>query len=635
MRLPIHKITQSIIPVILLLSALFVLLFFVQYRASLDADKAKYIHITSQTAMPQSAENEMDDGVELDFSDDARIIKAQALMSKTMYKEAEDIYFEVLAKEPSSQIHNWLGVLYLKQEDYHKAVVSFSNALKFNAKNYRALYNRALSYGALDERDHAIEDYKKVIEGFDSHAKSHFNLGLIYYKQKMYKDAIQEFEKTANLSSGNKNIKSLYLLGKSYSKMSPPENDKAMAAFNATIRLKPGHVPSRLALIEIMYLNAPDAYKEQLEELQVLTELEPENISIYKAIAELHHKNNKEDLRLQALEEALRYEPNNIDLTIDTVLLLMKAKKTQKAIARLEEGLTFDPSNTKVYFLLGRLYYLQNNYDASLAAYTKVQELSTDSSPELWNNMGLLYVKMKDMKKAKESYEEALKIRSDYPEVYYNYGLLFFKNKEFDKAQTYFKKAIVLRSDYAQAYYNLALIATQLNKHEEAIEAYTKVLELTPDKIKVKFNLAVQYSKLEAYENAQSLYTEIIEEDESYFIAWLNLGLTSYQLKEYEDSIEALQKAVALEPEHDKANRSLAKSYRAVKKFDEALEILERLLESDPSDLKTRFVYARTYYRYKKYDLALHEYKKILRLEADNATAKRMIKLIKKKKRKK
>ncbi len=633
MRLPMHKITESVIPVILLLCAIFLLLFFVQYRASLDADKATYIHITPQTAMPKSAENEMDGGVELDFSDDARIIKAQDLISKKMYREAEDIYFKVLSKEPSSQIHNWLGVLYLKQEDYHKAVVSFSNALKFNAKNYRALYNRALSYSALDETQKAIQDYKKLIEGFDSHAKSHFNLGLLYYKQKMYKDAIKEFEKTASLSSGEKNIKSLYLLGKSYSKMLPPDNEKAIAAFNATIRLKPNHVPSRLALIEIMYSDKPDVYKEQLEDLQRLTELEPENISIYKAIAEVHHKNKKEDLRLQALEKALQYEPNNVELTIDTVLLLMKAKNTQKAIARLEEVLALDPSNTKVYFLLGRLYYLQDDHNASLAAYSKVGELSTESSPELWNNLGLLYVKMKDIEKAKESYEKALRIRSDYPEVYYNLGLLFFKNKEFEKAKTCFEKAIVIRPDYTQAYYNLALISAQLNKHEEAIDAYTKVLELSPDKVEAKLNLAVQYSKLEAYENAQSLYAEILEEDESYFIAWLNLGLTSYQLKEYENSIDALRKAVALEPEHDKANRSLAKSYRAVKKFDEALEILERLLENDPSDLKTRLVYARTYYRYKKYDLALDEYKKVLRLEADNKTAQRMIKLIQQKKK--
>lgn len=635
MRLPMHKITQSVIPVILLLSALFLLLLFVEYRASLDADKAKYIHITSQTAMPDSPENEMESVVEIDFSDDARIIKAQDLISKKKYGEAENIYFEVLSKEPSSQIHNWLGVLYLKQKDYHKALVSFSNALKFNERNYRALYNRALSENALGHTDKAMQDYKKVIDGFDEHAKSHFNLGLLYYKQKMYTDAIQAFEKTASLSSGDKKIKSLYLLGRSYSKILPPENEKAMAAFNATIRLKPDHVPSRLALIEILYSKKPDSYKEQLEELQVLVDLEPENISIYKAMAELHHKNNKENLRLQALEEALRHEPNNVELHMDTVLLLMKAKKTQKAIARLEEILTVEPSNTKVYFLLGRLYYLQDDYEASLAAYTKIQELSAEGSPELWNNLGLLYVKMKNIEKAKEVYEKALSIRSDYPEAYYNFGLLFFKTKEFEKAQTYFEKAISVRPEYSQAYYNLARVFAQLNRHEEAIEAYKKVLELSPDKVKAKLNLAVQYSKIEAYENAQSLYTEILEEDDSYFIAWLNLGRTNYQLKEYENSIDALKKAVSLEPEHDRANRSLAKSYRAVKKFDEALEILERLLENDPSDIKTRLVYARSYYRYKKYDLSLDEYKKILRLEPKNKTAKRMIKLIKKKKRKK
>jgi len=634
MKFSAQKLMQSVVPVIFLLSAIFLLLMYVQYRASLNADKAIHIHITAQTAMPEITDTQMDRIGEVDFSDDLRIIKAQELIHKKKYTQAENIYFEVLGKEPSSQIHNWLGVLYLKQEQYHKALVSFTNALKFNEKNYRALYNRAISHTALKQTEEAIEDYKKVIDMFDAHAKSHFNLGLLYYKKKIYKDAINSFQKTTSLTSGDKKVKALYMVAKSYSRMSPPQNEKAIAAYNATIRIKPNHIPSRLALIKFNYAKKKDSYKEELAQLNVLLSLEPDNIFIYRAIAKLHHKNKKEELRLQVLMKSLHYEPNNIELQMDIAFLLMKKNKTQKAIEMLERVLTIDPLNTKIHFLLGRLYYLQNNYEESLFNYNKVKELSESPSPELWNNLGLLYMKMKNIDKAKEVYAKALNIRKNYPEVYYNLGLLYLKSKNFEKAQMYFEKAISMRPEYPQAYYNLALIFAEEKQHEKAIESYIQVLKYNPNKVKAKLNLAVQYSKIEDYENAKIIYRKILKDDESYFIAWLNLGRINYKLGEYKSSIYELQKAVHLEPEHEKANRSLAKSYRAVKNYNKALEILKRLLEHNPADIKTRLVYARSYYRYKKYNHALREYKKVLKLDPKNKVAEKMLRRIKKKRKK-
>ena len=133
------------------------------------------------------------------------------------------------------------------------------------------------------------------------------------------------------------------------------------------------------------------------------------------------------------------------------------------------------------------------------------------------------------------------------------------------------------------------------------------------------------YSKLKAYDKAEALYKEILEKENSYFAAWLNIGLVYYHQKEYALSEAALEKAVALEPEDDKANRALASTYSALKKHDDAIKILQGLLEQNPSDIKTRLAYARSYYRAKEREKALDEYKKVLSLDPENSTAKKMI----------
>ena len=629
-----QKITESIIPVILLLSAIFFVLLFVEYRASQDAEKAQYIHITADTSVESGLENEMNTVVEVDFSDDPRIIEAQGLIEEQKFKEAENIYFSILSQEPSAQIHNWLGTLYLKREEYEKAVVSFSNALKLNSRYYRARYNRALAYSALDEIQKAINGYKAVIQDFDAHAKSHFNLGLLFYREKKYVDAADEFKRTAVLSSGDKKVRALYLLGKTYVKVYPLQREIAEGAFNEAIRLKPDHIASRLALLELQYPNNKEGYAQRLEALDVMLSLEPENIAIYRAFAEVHLLLGRENKALQSLQKALLHEPNNLELQFEAAELLIRSRKYQEAIAMLEKSLTIDPNSSKAYFLLGRLYYLQGLFEEALSAYNNVYTLKPYGSPELFNNLGLLYAKMKRYVDAEDAYTKALKLRSGYPEVHYNLGLLALREKAFKKAEGHFNEAIKLRPDYHQAYYNLGVVYTKLKDNEGAIASYKKALQLKPDEVHVKLNLAVRYSKTKAYDKAEAIYEEILQNDSSYFTAWLNLGIVHYQKKEYQLARERLEKAVVLEPESEKAYRSLAKSYGALKMHDEAIAILRTLLEKNPSDVKTRLAYARSYYRAKKRNTALREYKKVLKLDPTNKVAIKMIEKIETRKRK-
>jgi len=632
MRMTIHKLTESIVPVVLLLGAIFIVLLFVEYRASQDAERTRYIEVSLQASVQNTPENEVNTVVEIDYIDDPRIVEAQTLIKEGMFTKAEKIYFSILAKEPSAQIHNWLGILYLKQEKYNQAAVSFSSALKIDPYDYRARYNRALAYSALDEFDKAVLDYRLVIQSFDAHVKSHFNLGLLFYRHKEYGAAAEEFKRTASLSSGDTKVKAFYLLGRSYSRMHPQQTEIAIGAYNEAIRLKPDHIASRLALIDLEYPKNEEGQKKRLEALDALLQLEPANVAIYRAMADVYRALEQETRALKILKEALLHEPNNIELQFEVVELLMRNKKSPEAIVALETILAIDPSSTKAYFLLGRLYYLQGAYEDALAAYKKVETIKREGTPELWNNMGLLYAKMKRIGEAKDAYAKALKLRSAYPEVQYNLGLLFLNQKEYAKAEGSFEEAIRLQPKYHQAYYNLALVYTKQQKHRQAIDAYRKSLEIKPEQVHVKLNLAVRYAKIKEFAKAQAIYEEVLDKDSSYFIAWLNLGLVHYQQKAYHRSQEALLQAIALEPDNNKAYRALAKSYSALHNHDESIRILSRLLAQNPSDVRTRLAYARAYYRSKKEKIALREYKKVMRLDPDNVTAIKMIKKIETKK---
>ncbi|MGB5964420.1 MAG: tetratricopeptide repeat protein, partial [Sulfurimonadaceae bacterium] len=608
MRLKLPKITESVIPVILLLSGIFFLLLFVQFRASEDAEQAQRIHITAQTSAQNIPEKEKHSVVEEDFSDDPRIVEAQKMIKKGMLAEAESIYFGILAKKPSAQIHNWLGMLYLKEEKYNKAVVSFSNALKINKMYYKARYNRAIAYSALNEFDKAVADYKGVISTFETHAKSHFNLGLLYYNHQDYLAAQQEFERTAALSTGDIKVKALNMLGQCYVNMTPPNNDEAVAAFTAAVRLKPNHIASRLSLIDLEYPKDKEGYVKRLEALERLLTLEPENIEIYRAMSEVYLLQNNTTLALRQLQKARLHEPDNIDLQFEVVALLMRVKQDQEAIATLESILTVDPASSKVYFLLGELYTRQDAYEAAMESYNKVLLLKKEGSAELWNSMGLLFMKLERFDEAESAFKKALVMQSEYAEVYYNLGVLSLMKKSLDKAERYFEKAIELRPAFQAAYTKLATLFTEKGQTKKAVDAYLKVLAINPEQADVKLDLGVCYTKLKEYKKAQALYEEILEKESGYFSAWLNLGDVYYRLKEYDRSLEALEKAMLLDPEEEKVYRLFARNYSAMKKHDKAIKILNQLLEQNPSDIETRLAYARSFYKANKIDIARSEY---------------------------
>ncbi len=634
-RINLPKLTESVFPLILLLSGIFFILLYVEYRASKDAETTYYIHITAKSSVNIQDEEQSNSVMEVDFSSDPRVIKAQKLIEEKEYAKAEVIYFTILAEEPSAQIHNWLGTLYLKEKLYTKALVSFSNALKLNPDYYRARYNRALIYSMLDEHEKAIRDYKAVITGFENHAKSHFNMGVLYYQKKEYALAIAAFKRTSEISSGEKKIKALYLLGRSQMKIEPAQNEAARESFEKVIRLKPDHIASRLALVDMAFAKSEAGEKQRLEEYALMLEMEPANIAIYSAMYEAYHALGQEKAAKAIIQKALLHEPNNISMRFALVQTLIRLKQYSEAISQLQKILIIAPENTKAYFLLGRANYLKGSYTEALSVYEKVMDLTSRPRPELWNNIGLLYSKMERFDEAHNAYMQALALRSEYPEVYYNLGVLMLKQKVYEEAASYFNKAVSQRGSYRQAYYNLGLVYAKLGRNKDAIKAYQRVLELDPDNIRVQLNLAVRYSKVGELSRAQKLYETILEGDSTYYTAWLNLGLVYQEQKAYNKAIEALNKAVELEPESKKAHRSLAKNYSLNGDYKAATAILYKLLAQDPADIKTRLAYARSYYRAKKRNTALREYKKVLKLNPDNKVALKMIEKIETKKRNK
>ena len=91
---------------------------------------------------------------------------------------------------------------------------------------------------------------------------------------------------------------------------------------------------------------------------------------------------------------------------------------------------------------------------------------------EAYNNIGLTYKQLGDIKNAEDSYKKALQYKPGYPEAMNNYGILLETKGNSNAAREYFKKAVLIAPDYPDPYLNMAVSLENSKRIEDAIIYY-------------------------------------------------------------------------------------------------------------------------------------------------------------------
>lgn len=142
------------------------------------------------------------------------------------------------------------------------------------------------------------------------------------------------------------------------------------------------------------------------------------------------------------------------------------------------------PAERKLYKqALTELY--NNKLDNAEYILKKFQKNRPDLSGPL-ANLGLIYYKKSNYKKAKEILQKSLKLNPNLSESFNLLGMIEVKNGNIQKAEKFYLQALKHKNNYANAHYNIALLYDiYLQNIEKAILHYKQymVLSKTKDKI--------------------------------------------------------------------------------------------------------------------------------------------------------
>jgi len=141
-------------------------------------------------------------------------------------KDAYKILDDAIERQPKNpEFYYARGILNTTKEKYSKALQDYEKAesLDSHFNPFGISLNLGIAYLNTEETDKAVENLNKAIELDPKSATAYHTRGLAEYALEDYKEAVDDFLKSLDLSPAN-NLNTMFNLGMAYYKLNDKEN---------------------------------------------------------------------------------------------------------------------------------------------------------------------------------------------------------------------------------------------------------------------------------------------------------------------------------------------------------------------------------------------------------------------------
>ncbi len=359
-------------------------------------------------------------------------------------KAAEKDFKRSLKIDPSyQQSAIGLGAIYEEDKKFKSALKVYEKFLIKSPYSYSILKNVIQIYFALGEYEKVIPFAERLSNIDSSDLNLKVRLGILYADSKRYADAKGIFKEI--LAAVPKSDKVLYYLGTLYQQTG--ELDSAVSYYSKVPEESSLFHESNIQIAQILQASATeqedarsrlvsfvndraDKHSALRVELRVLlagfyenegalTEAvgELEKIKNEKTFNEGHEyyfaalleKVNRFDRAKEVIEQLLVKNPENPHaLNFLGYSLLERGEDLDRAFKLISKAVELKPDDGYIRDSLGWFYYKTGQYEKALVEIKKAWTL-VNTDVVITKHLAMIYTKLKDFKKAKEFYVEALK----------------------------------------------------------------------------------------------------------------------------------------------------------------------------------------------------------------------------------
>lgn len=158
----------------------------------------------------------------------------------------------------------------------------------------------------------------------------------------------------------------------------------------------------------------------------------------------------------------------------------IKQKDYKEAVRLYSLLLETFPENTHVRYLRGILNHTLGRFDEASEDYKFLIEHNA-AEVAIFNNLGAIYARKKEYKKAMNCLVRAITEQPEMPEAHDNLAELLMQTEDYNRAIDEYKKVIELEPDNIEALYNLGIAYMNTGNSSEAKKQWERVLAIRPE----------------------------------------------------------------------------------------------------------------------------------------------------------
>jgi tetratricopeptide (TPR) repeat protein len=240
---------------------------------------------------------------------------------------------------------------------------------------------------------------------------------------------------------------------------------------------------------------------------------------------------------------------------------------------------------------LGSIFF-QRGYLEPSETYFQVALRENSASAEALYGLGSIYLKQQKDSQAQAAFERATQLKASYPETtpnaWNNLGLLAAREGQTAKAIDYFEQALKLNPDHFIALENLGSAYRQQKRWQEARATLESALAIKPDDPEANYSLGMVYAQTDNAAKAYEYLGKALQAKPAYPEALNNLGVLYLRTHRRDEAVATFEKCIQLAPAFDQSYINLARVYAIEGNPEKARTVLRALLSQHPDHVMAK-----------------------------------------------
>jgi len=289
----------------------------------------------------------------------------------------------------------------------------------------------------------------------------------------------------------------------------------------------------------------------------------------------------------------------------------------EKAEVKYNWILSQNPSDPDALHLLGVLHQQTGRVSTSIPLICRAIRVCP-SNYNYYNSLGTSMKRVGNLKKARQCYEKALRLKPDYPEALYNFGGICYAQKDYDAALRYYQRAIEVKKEFPEAMNNMAATLNVLGEFQNAVEWCKTAIQLNPEYSEAYNNMGNAYLSLGKPDSAMFCYKKAISLAGESAEVLCNLSNALNANGDVNKAINGYEKAIQINPGYGKAYNNLGTVYRYRRNLSKAEELYKIAIKLSPKDSEAYHNLGNVYFDRGDYHAAILWYTKSIQIEPEN-----------------